>query len=256
MNNVATVSDTKRAFYAAHARPISPLYRRVVEELMVEIHLLSVNSSFAYDPIYALGIVTGYDRFMDGYTPEADGASIFQSIFSALHADPAQYRRDAEAVLKAGEGSDLETVVGWLAGDAASAPSPLKETIEGISQRSVFKYSRLFAIGAYTLLEQADAEFSKRKEADRNEMLTRISAGLHLPEEKLQKDIDNYVRNLDNMAQAKAVMVEAVAAERKKREKREKEKLEREAARAAKEAKAAEAVEEESSADASSANAS
>ncbi len=221
---------------------------------MVEIHLLSVNTSFTYDPIYALGIVTGYDRFMDGYTPQDDGASIFQSIFSALHADPAQYRRDAEAVLKASEGSDLETVVGWLAGDAATASSPLKETIEGIAQRSVFKYSRLFAIGIYTLLEQADGEFAKRKEADRNEMLTRISTGLHLPEEKLQKDIDNYVRNLDNMAQAKAVMVEAIAAERKKREKREQEKIERAAARAEKEAKAAEsATTDESTVDSSSA---
>ena len=251
MNNVATVSDTKRAFYAAHARPISPLYRRVVEELLVEIHLLSVNSSFAYDPIYALGIVTGYDRFMDGYQPESDRDSIFRSIFSALNSDPTKYRQDAEAVLKSAEGSDLETVVGWLSGDAASAPSPLKETIEGIAQRSVFKYSRLFAIGVYTLLEQADGESSKRKEADRNEMLTRISKGLHLPEEKLQKDIDNYVRNLDNMAQAKAVMVEAIAAERKKREKREQEKLEREAARAAKEAKVAETATSESTADSS-----
>jgi len=219
---------------------------------MVEIHLLSVNSSFAYDPIYALGIVTGYDRFMDGYNPDEDRVSIFQAIFASLQADPAQYRGDAEAVLKAVEGQDLETVVGWLSGDAAAAPSPLKETIEGISQRSVFKYSRLFAIGIYTLLEQADGEFAKRKEADRNEILTRISTGLHLPEEKLQKDIDNYVRNLDNMAQAKAVMVEAIAAERKKREKREKEKQEREAARAAKEAKAAEPAESESSAEAES----
>lgn len=232
---------------------------------MVEIHLLSVNTSFTYDSIYALGIVTGYDRFMEGYQPDADQASIFKAIFAALNQDPEQYRRDAEAVLQAAEGNDLETVVGWLSGDAAAAPSPVKETVEGISQRSVFKYSRLFAIGVYTLLEQADGEFAKRKEADRNEMLTRISQGLHLPEEKLKKDIENYVSNLDNMAQAKAVMVEAVAAERKKREKREKEKQEREAARAAKEAKAAEsagagdapeAPETETKADAPSANAS
>ena len=220
---------------------------------MVEIHLLSVNSTFAYDPIYALGIVTGYDRFMDGYRPEADQASIFQAIFSALEADASHYRNDSQALLKSAEGAELEAVVGWLAGDTATAPSPLKETIDAIAQRSVFKYSRLFAIGVYTLLEQADGEFSKRKEADRNEILSRISTGLHLPEEKLQKDIENYVRNLDNMVQAKAVMLEAIEAERKKREKREQEKKDRAAARAAKEeSKAA----DESKVDEPSANAS
>jgi len=41
VNNVRTVSDTKRAFYTLHTRPINTIYRRVVEELIVEMHLLS-----------------------------------------------------------------------------------------------------------------------------------------------------------------------------------------------------------------------
>ena len=63
MSNVRTVSDTKRSFYALHTRPISSIYRRVVEELMVEMHLLSVNVDFSYDSIYALGVVTTFDRY-------------------------------------------------------------------------------------------------------------------------------------------------------------------------------------------------
>ncbi len=58
MNNVRTVSETKRAFYGQHTRPINALYRRVVEELMVEMHLLLVNVEFEYDSIYALGVVS------------------------------------------------------------------------------------------------------------------------------------------------------------------------------------------------------
>ncbi|MFM6220517.1 MAG: photosystem II biogenesis protein Psp29, partial [Dolichospermum sp.] len=57
MNNVRTVSDTKKTFYTLHTRPINTIYRRVVEELMVEMHLLSVNVDFSYDAIYALGVV-------------------------------------------------------------------------------------------------------------------------------------------------------------------------------------------------------
>ncbi|MEO1521535.1 MAG: photosystem II biogenesis protein Psp29, partial [Cyanobacteria bacterium J06633_2] len=35
MSNVRTVSDTKRQFYKLHSRPISSIYRRIVEELIV-----------------------------------------------------------------------------------------------------------------------------------------------------------------------------------------------------------------------------
>ena len=80
MNNVRTVSDTKRAFYGQHTRPINAIYRRVVEELMVEMHLLLVNADFNYDSIYALGVVNTFDRFMKGYEPESDRTSIYTAI--------------------------------------------------------------------------------------------------------------------------------------------------------------------------------
>lgn len=233
MNNVSTVSDTKRAFYSVHTRPIHALYRRVVEELMVEMHLLAVNSNFVYDPIYALGVVTAFDRFTGGYRPESDRESIFKGLCLALQSAPEQYRQDAQSLLAAVEHSSLDAIVTWLSGETGTAPSPLKETVDAIAQRSLFKYSRLFAIGLYTLMEAADAGFAKQKDEDRAELLSKIGGGLHLPKDKLQKDLETYERNLENMAQAKIVMEEAIQAERKKREKREQEKRDRAAAKAA-----------------------
>ena len=58
VDSVRTVSDTKREFYALHTRPIDSVYRRVIEELLVEMHLLSVNHDFQYDAVYALGVVS------------------------------------------------------------------------------------------------------------------------------------------------------------------------------------------------------
>ena len=75
-----TVSDSKRAFLAAHPHPINSVYRRVIEELLVEMHLLSVNADFKPDPIYYLGIVTSFERLMQGYQPEADKEQIFSKI--------------------------------------------------------------------------------------------------------------------------------------------------------------------------------
>ncbi len=63
---------------------------------MVEMHLLSVNVDFSYNPIYALGVVTAFDRFMQGYQPPSDQESIFNALIKAEQDDPQRYRGDAE----------------------------------------------------------------------------------------------------------------------------------------------------------------
>ena len=50
---------------------------------MVEIHLLRVNQDFRYDPIFALGVVNTFDRFMEGYEPATDRDSIFNALCRA-----------------------------------------------------------------------------------------------------------------------------------------------------------------------------
>jgi photosystem II biogenesis protein Psp29 len=95
---VRTVSDAKRDFYAHHTRPINSIYRRVVDELLVEMHLLSVNVDFAYDPVYALGVVTTFDRFMENYTPKPTWGLFLMPLCKPVGGSPEQYRQDAEAV--------------------------------------------------------------------------------------------------------------------------------------------------------------
>lgn len=234
MNNVPTVSDSKRAFYAAHARPINSIYRRVVEELLVEMHLLSVNSVFAYDPIFALGVINSYDRFMESYRPAEDRESILNAVCGALNQDVATYRRDSEAMLAAMDGVDETKLLAWLAGDLDGAPGAIQDTVRSIAGKETFKYSRLFGIGLFTLLEKANPEMLKQKPEEQAEPLQPLVEHLHLPADKLKKDLETYASNLEKMAQAKIVMEEAVQAERKKRAQREEERKAREAAKAAK----------------------
>ena len=47
---------------------------------------------------------------------------------------------------------------------------------------------------------------------------------MHLPTDKVQKDLDAYRSNLDKLVQMEAVMADLAEAERKKREKRAEEK--------------------------------
>jgi photosystem II biogenesis protein Psp29 len=187
---------------------------------MVEMHLLSVNVDFKYDPIYALGVVTSFNRFMQGYRPERDKESILDALCQAVGGELQQYKQDAERFEAIAGRLSGKEIVSWF-----SSPTPIdgngdfQTTVTAIAQNPKFKYSRLFAIGLYTLLEQADSELVK-DEKQRTEALKQISDALHLPEEKLQKDLELYRSNLEKMAQARIVMEDAIIADRKKREQR------------------------------------
>lgn len=225
MDKVRTVSDTKRDFYTHHSRPINSIYRRVVEELMVEMHLLSVNAEFRTDPVYHLGVATSFDRFMQGYRPEKDKESIFAALCQAVGGEPHQYRQEAESALSlARRLSSTDELIEWFQSpEPAEGEEKLAEAVKVIASNQNFKYSRLFAIGLYTMIETIDPETVK-EEPKRDRVLEQISETLHLPAEKLKKDLDLYRSNLEKMEQVLNVLKDALEADRKKREQRSQEK--------------------------------
>jgi len=187
---------------------------------MVEMHLLSVNVDFEYDPIYALGVVSSFDQFMEGYSPEGDKASIFASLCQALESDANAYRAEAQQVQEQIKDWSGEAVVALLCdphqGEGADG---LRERLKAIAANPKFKYSRLFAIGLYTLISTVDPERLQSEES-RNQAFEKIAQGLGISLEKLLKDIELYRSNLEKMKQAQAVMKDILEAERKKRQER------------------------------------
>jgi photosystem II biogenesis protein Psp29 len=225
VNNLSTVSDTKRNFYSKHTRPINSIYRRVVEELMVEMHLLSTNVDFAYDPIYALGVVSSFDRFMASYRPETDKQSIFVALSESMGGNAEQSRKDAAEVQEFARSMQGQDIINWLTHPTTEGTgAQLASTIGSIVSNPKFKYSRLFGIGLFTILEQAAPDLLK-DEKKRQDAILQIGEAMHLPTEKVQKDLDTYRSNLDKLVQMEAVMSDLAEAERKKREKRAQEKV-------------------------------
>lgn len=223
MNNasVRTVSDAKRDFYSHHTRPINSIYRRVVDELMVEMHLLSVNVDFAYDPIYALGIVTTFDRFMEGYQPENDKASIFNALCRSINSTPEHYRGDAEAIKASVSEMSLDDLKAQFE-NLEHGGDGLRGTLASVANKEKFKYSRPFGIGLYTLVEAvAPAEAIKEKD-DVEALFKDLADKLNISNDKLQKDVELYRSNLEKFAQAQEVMKDMLVADRKKREERKK----------------------------------
>jgi photosystem II biogenesis protein Psp29 len=221
VSTVRTVSDTKRAFYSLHTRPINSIYRRVVEELMVEMHLLSVNADFRYDPIYGLGVATTFERFMQGYRPDTDRDSIFNALCQSLPDDPQRYHHDAEQMRSTAASTNADDFLAQVKALPEGAQSGLLEILQPIAANPSFKYSRLFAIGLYSLLETMHPELVQ-DEAKRNAAIQTLASGLKLSDEKMQKDLELYRSNLEKLTQARQVMEDILKADRKKKEERAK----------------------------------
>ena len=219
-----TVSDSKRAFYAAYPRPINSIYRRVIEELLVEMHLLSVNADFKSDPIYYLGIVTSFERLMQGYEPEQDKEKIFNALCTSTDADPETYKSQAGTLLSLAKDKSTSELIEWLNNpESSDDTSYIVEPIKAISANDNFKYSRPFAIGIYTLLEESDLELVKDKEKLEATIDT-ITENFGISGEKMKKDLDLYRGNLEKMSQLLKVIEDVLEASRKQRQKREQEK--------------------------------
>lgn len=96
VSDVPAVSETKLNFLEAYKRPIPSIYSTVLQELLVQQHLMRYKRTYQYDAVFALGFVTVYDRLMEGYPSDKDREAIFQAYVNALKEDPEKYRQVSE----------------------------------------------------------------------------------------------------------------------------------------------------------------
>jgi photosystem II biogenesis protein Psp29 len=211
-----TVADSKRAFHTAFPHVIAPLYRRLVDELLVELHLLSHQRGFQADGLFAVGLTQVFDSFSNGYRPEQQREPLFAALCSATGFDGAQLRsRAADAVTQVGHHS-LEEVKGWLSNQGSGAPAPIAGLLKGV-QRPDFHYSRLVAVGLLSLLQRAQGAEALEPQALRS-AAREIGEAMGLIKDRVDKDLSLYATNIEKMSQAVELMEETVAAERRRRE--------------------------------------
>lgn len=211
-----TVADSKRAFHTAFPHVIAPLYRRLVDELLVELHLLSHQQGYQSDGLFAVGLTQVFDSFSKGYKPDQQREPLFTALCSATGFDAGQLRsRAAEAVAQVGR-HNLEEVKGWLSNQGAGAPAPISGLLQGV-QRPDFHYSRLVAVGLLSLLQRAQGAEALEPQALRSAAHD-IGDAMGLIKDRVDKDLSLYASNIEKMSQAVELMEETVAAERRRRE--------------------------------------
>ena len=216
-----TVADSKRAFHTAFPHVIAPLYRRLVDELLVELHLLSHQRGFQTDGLFAVGLTQVFDSFSSGYRPEHQREPLFHALCSANGFDGPGLRAQAAQARQAVGQHSVETVKGWLSNRGEGAPEPIAALLQGV-QRPDFHYSRLVAVGLLSLLQSAQSSEAIEPAALRRAAHD-IGEAMGLIKDRVDKDLSLYAGNIEKMSQAVELMEETVAAERRRRERAEQE---------------------------------
>ena len=219
MSAALTVSDSKRAFHSAFPHVIAPLYRRLVDELLVELHLLSRQRGFQSDPLFASGLIQVFDSFARGYRPDGQRDELLAALCSASGFDAATLRRQRDAAVAAIGQHSVSEVEQWIQEQGKGAPEPLGTALANI-RRPDFHYSRLMAVGLLSLLEQAQGA-DGMDPANLRRYAHDLGEAMGLLRDRLDKDLSLYAGNLEKMAQAVELMEETVAAERRKRERQQ-----------------------------------
>ena len=216
MSASLTVADSKRAFHRAFPHVISPLYRRLVDELLVELHLLSHQKGFQADGLFAMGLTQVFDSFSSGYRPDQQREPLFNALCSATGFDGPQLRqRASDAITQVGHHS-LDEVKGWLSNRGDGAPAPIADLLHGVN-RADFHYSRLVAVGLLSLLQRAHGAEAMEPQALRA-AAHEIGEAMGLIKDRVDKDLSLYAGNIEKMSQAVELMEETVAAEKRRRE--------------------------------------
>ncbi|KZV52200.1 hypothetical protein F511_07155 [Dorcoceras hygrometricum] len=228
LSDVPTVSETKLNFLKAYKRPIPSIYNTVLQELIVQQHLMRYKKSYRYDPVFALGFVTVYDQLMDGYPGDEDRDAIFKAYVEALKEDPAQYRHvetfctSFAITIFVLVGADAVKVEEWARAqssstlvDFGSRQGEVEGYLKDIAERArtgSFSYSRFFAVGLFRLLELANATEPT--------VLEKLCAALNVNKKSVDRDLDVYRNLLSKLVQAKELLKEYIDREKKKIEER------------------------------------
>ena len=194
-----TVSDSKKLFHEQFPYVIPGLYKRIVDEMLVELNLLNHQNEFEQDYLFCIGLTETFKELMKGYKPEEYLDLLFESLCSSTN-------------FKAKEIKEISQKSQEEFKDKSS-----KDTLKLLKEKSNSKLypSRILNLGMYILISNSK-DFKGGNETEMNKMMTDIFENLKLSSNKAEKDIGIYKSSISKMEQAKELIEELKIKDKKK----------------------------------------
>ena len=195
-----TVSDSKKLFHELFPYVIPGLYKRIVDEMLVELNLLNHQNEFKQDFLFSVGLTETFKELMKGYKPEKHLDSLFESLCTSSNFEANEIKEISQKSQKEFKSKSLKDI--------------LKLLIE--KNNSKLYPSRLLNLGIYILISNSQ-DLKEHNESDLNKITSDIFEKLSLSANKAEKDIGIYKSVITKMEQAKELIEEL----RKKTEKKQ-----------------------------------
>ena len=192
-----TVSDSKKLFHEQFPYVISGLYKRIVDEMLVELNLLNHQNEFKQDFLFCVGLTETFKELTKGYKPEKHLDLLFESLCNSTNFQAKEIKEVSKKSKEEFKGKSSE------------------DTIKLLKEKSDSKLypSRILNLGIYILISNS---LDLKGENEMNKVITNILDNLNLSPSKAEKDIGIYKSSLSKMEQAKELIEELKIKDKKK----------------------------------------
>ena len=194
-----TVSDSKKLFHEQFPYVIPGLYKRIVDEMLVELNLLNHQNEFTQDYLFCVGLTETFKELMKGYKPEKHLDLLFESLCSSTNFEAKDINKISQTSQKEFQGKTSKEILKLLKEKSNSKLYP----------------SRILNLGIYILISNSQ-DLKEKNETDINKMTFDIFEKLSLSTNKAEKDIGIYKSSISKMEQAKELIEELRTKEKKK----------------------------------------
>ena len=197
-----TVSDSKKLFHEKFPYVIPGLYKRIVDEILVELNLLNHQNEFTQDYLFCIGLTETFKELTKGYKPEKHLDLLFESLCSSTNFESKEINEISQKSLKEFQDKTYKDILKLLKEKSNSKLYP----------------SRILNLGIYILISNSQ-DLKEKNESDINKMTSDIFERLDLSANKAEKDIGIYKSSLSKMEQAKELIEELKTKSKKKEQK-------------------------------------
>ena len=194
-----TVSDSKKLFHEKFPYVIPGLYKRIVDEMLVELNLLNHQNEFTQDYLFCVGLTETFKELMKGYKPEKHLDLLFESLCSSTNFEAKEIKKISQETQKEFEDKSSKDILKLLKEKTNSKIYP----------------SRVLNLGIYILISKAK-DFKEKNESEISQMISDIFEKIGLSSDKAEKDIGIYKSSISKMEQAKELIEELKTKQKRK----------------------------------------
>ena len=144
-----TVSDSKKLFHEKFPYVIPGLYKRVVDEMLVELNLLNHQNEFMQDYLFCVGLTETFKELMQGYKPEKHLDLLFESLCSSTNFEAKEIKLISQKSQKEFKDKSSKDILKLLKEKISPKPYP----------------SRILNLGMYILISNCQ-DFKEGNESE------------------------------------------------------------------------------------------